>query len=39
LRDAGTGALAGAQAVAFQPELALEGVEYGLDPLADSAEV
>ena len=36
--DAGVDAGDGASAVVFEGELAFHGVEYGLDPLADSAE-
>jgi len=39
LSDAGADSLAGASAVAFQAELAFEGVEDRLDPLPDPAEV
>jgi hypothetical protein len=39
LSDAGADALAGPAAVAFEPELAFEGVEHRLDPLPEPAEV
>jgi hypothetical protein len=37
--DASIDAGEGAAAVAFEAELAFEGVEYGLDPLADATEI
>jgi hypothetical protein len=39
LGESGAHAVAGPAAVAFQAELALEGVEHRLDPLPDPAEV
>jgi len=36
---AGVGASEGAAAAAFEAELAFEGVEYGLDPLANATEL